>query len=109
MELRSWNRNVFGRVKKHIQGLEEKLTALEFQLQADYLDETDAEFKATKMELDVWEKKEETRLAQAAKKKWLKEGDQNSRFFHVVVSQRRHGAVISRMQLEAGTVLESPK
>ncbi|XP_042988592.1 uncharacterized protein LOC122316118 [Carya illinoinensis] len=86
LELRSWNRNVFVRVKKDIQDLEKKLTALQFQLQANYSDETDAEFIATKMELDVWEKREETRLAQAAKKKWSKEGDRNSNFFHAIVS-----------------------
>lgn len=50
-----------------------------------------------------------SRLAQIAKKKWLLEGDQNSKFYHAVVNQRRSKTVISQMKFDDGRVLESPK
>lgn len=44
-------------------------------------------------------------MGQLAKKKWLKEGDDNSKFFHVVVNKHRHHSLIDSMQLVDGTVL----
>lgn len=52
------------------------------------------------MELDTWEHQEEIRLSQLAKKKWFKDSDQNSKFFHAIVNQRRKSNTISHMELE---------
>ncbi|KAG2724730.1 hypothetical protein I3760_01G030900 [Carya illinoinensis] len=84
--LRVWNKESFGRVKGHIHALEERVEVLEESLQQEFSSSVDAELGSTKSELDVWNKREEMRLAQQAKRKWLKEGDQNSRFFHSVIA-----------------------
>ncbi|CAI9763514.1 unnamed protein product [Fraxinus pennsylvanica] len=65
--------------------------------------------QATKVRLQLWENREETRLAQKAKKKWLAEGDQNSKKFHAVVNQKRRSSHISSMRLTDKTVLASPE
>lgn len=88
----------------HIKSLERRLEELEIQLQYEFSTELEAEV-LTRTELDVWGKREDIRLSQLAKEKWATEGDQNSQFFHVVVNQRRKASIISRMQLEDGTVL----
>ncbi|KAG2688600.1 hypothetical protein I3760_09G103900 [Carya illinoinensis] len=79
--LRAWNINVFGRVDAHIQALAERLDILDNNLQSCYSVEEEDDFLATKLELQVWEKREASRLGQLTKKKWLVEGDQNSKFF----------------------------
>ncbi|KAF5450314.1 hypothetical protein F2P56_030677 [Juglans regia] len=86
MGLRIWNKSVSGRVDTNIQELEARMAVLEAQLQSGFSEEIEAEYIVTKLEIDIWEKREESRLAQLATNKWLKEGDQNSKFFHAVVS-----------------------
>lgn len=54
-------------------------------------------------------KREEKILAQLAKKKWLMDGDKNSKFFHVMVNQHRNASLIQSMQLENGSLMASPK
>ncbi|KAF5459690.1 hypothetical protein F2P56_019614 [Juglans regia] len=67
--LRACNRCVFGRVGANIQALEERLDVLENQLQAGYSMEDEDDYLAMKLELQVWEKRESTRLGQIAKRK----------------------------------------
>ncbi|KAJ0081173.1 hypothetical protein Patl1_12355 [Pistacia atlantica] len=92
-----------------IKELEERLEVLESCLQGGYDKKVECDFLVTKFELDTWEQREELRLSQLEKKKWLSEGDQNTKFFHVVVNQRRKSKVISNMRLENGTILNSPE
>ncbi|KAF5477111.1 hypothetical protein F2P56_003784 [Juglans regia] len=72
---RPWNQQVFGHVGQNIKELEEKLEVLESRLQGGHDQDVETDFLVTKLELDIWEQREETRLAQLAKKKWLTEGD----------------------------------
>ncbi|XP_041015027.1 uncharacterized protein LOC121257846 [Juglans microcarpa x Juglans regia] len=106
--LRAWNASVFGRVDQNIKLLEERLVCLESQLQLNYSEDIESEYLISKLELEVWEKREEARLTQIAKKNWLMEGDKNSKFFHVMVSQRRRSSSVAQMVLENGMVLSSP-
>lgn len=59
--------------------------------------------------MDNWEHWEEIRLLQLAKKKWLHDGNQNSKYFHDIVNQRRKINVIFNMILEYGSRLEGPE
>ncbi|KAF5472982.1 hypothetical protein F2P56_009634 [Juglans regia] len=106
--LRAWNVSVFGRIDQNIKQLEGRLVCLESQLQLNYSEDIESEYLISKLELEVWEKREKARLAQITKKKWLKERDKNSKFFHEVISQRRQSSSIAQMVLENGKVLSSP-
>ncbi|XP_031287891.1 uncharacterized protein LOC116146622 [Pistacia vera] len=107
LALRAWNKKVFGQVGQNIKELEERLEVLDSHLQGGYDKEVECDYLITKLELDIWEKREELRLSQLVKQKWLSEGDQNSKFFHAVVNQQRKSNVISHMRLANGTSLNS--
>ncbi|XP_035546560.1 uncharacterized protein LOC118348616 [Juglans regia] len=105
--LRAWNKNVFGRVDVNIRALEERLDFLESQLQSGFSEEIEDDFVATKTEIEIWEKREASRLGQIAKKNWLTEGDQNSKFFHSTINQRRNKGHINKMVLADRRVLNT--
>ncbi|KAF5477467.1 hypothetical protein F2P56_004104 [Juglans regia] len=107
--LRAWNKNIFGRVEGNIRALEERMEVLENQLQSEFSEEIEVDFLVTKIELELWEKREATRLGQIAKKNWLIEGDQNFTFFHSVINQRCQKGMIKKMVLSDGRILENAK
>ncbi|KAK0578404.1 hypothetical protein LWI29_009836 [Acer saccharum] len=105
--LRVWNKEIFGCVDGFIRELEEWVEHHEEMLQAEYSESVKEEFLVFKVELDVWYKREETRLVQQAKINWLSEGDQNSKFFHTVIAQRRRNSYVKTMVLPDGTSLDN--
>ncbi|KAF5465270.1 hypothetical protein F2P56_015292 [Juglans regia] len=64
--------------------------------------------KKVKIALKRWNV-EEISISHIAKKRWLMEGDRNSKIFHAVVKQKLNSTMIESMVLEDGTVLESPE
>lgn len=54
-------------------------------------------------------KREKTRVAQIAKKRWLKDENQNSKFFHTVINQKINSSLIEKMRLDDGMTLSSLK
>ncbi|KAL6011070.1 hypothetical protein ACLOJK_001514 [Asimina triloba] len=99
--------SVLRKVEGNIRALEERMNILEDKLQIEFFEELEEDFLATKIELDLWEKREASRLGQLAKKKWLTEGDKNSAFFHTVIKQRRLKGIIEKIVLSDGRVLKS--
>lgn len=89
-----------------IHAIEERIESLEYQLQYWFSKEIEAKYLATKLDLQVWEKREASRLSQIAKKNWLTEGDQNTKFFHLIISQRRNKGHIDHMVLPDGRILK---
>lgn len=86
LALKTWNKNVFGLVDQNILELIDKLTCLGVRLQISGCVTVEQEFITTKKELKIWEKIEAMQVGQIAKKKCLKESEQNSKFFHAVIS-----------------------
>lgn len=83
---RVWNKEVFGRVDHAIKALEERMEFIECQIQDGHVSDVECEYLRSKAELELWEHREELRLAQQAKRKWLQDGDRNTRFFHDIES-----------------------
>ncbi|KAF5472311.1 hypothetical protein F2P56_009038 [Juglans regia] len=106
--LREWNKGIFGRTEAHIQGLENKIEELESDLQQNWNSGIEQDLVSKNMELASWRRREEIRLAQLAKIKWRAEGDQNSSFFHAILSFKRKKRVLD-MRLQDGTYLGSPE
>lgn len=80
------------------------MNKLEEQLQRGPNLEVEANLLVAKSELDCWENRENSRTAQLAKKRWLNEGDQNTKFFHAIVNQRWNSLTIHSMRLEDGMI-----
>ncbi|GER25320.1 7-dimethyl-8-ribityllumazine synthase [Striga asiatica] len=55
------------------------------------------EWRRLQNEMDKLNKKEEAFWFEKARAKWLKEGDNNSRFLHVLTVQMRHNNAITRL------------
>lgn len=89
--------------------LHERVDALEHQLQSGFSKDVEADLLVTKNELEIWERREATRLGQIAKKKWMAKGGQNTKYYHSVINQRRKQMFISKMRLLDGRVLDNPE
>ncbi|XP_035546509.1 uncharacterized protein LOC118348589 [Juglans regia] len=87
--LREWNKRVFGRTNNQIAILEEKVESLEHLLPRDWDNDIERELVRCSNELSSWRRREDIRLAQMAKIKWRMDGDRNSKFFHVWLSNKR--------------------
>ena len=56
----------------------------------------------TSLELDEWLTKEEMMMKQKSKELWLKNGDMNTRFFHLSTLKRRRKNRITEIKLDNG-------
>lgn len=103
--LKVWNKEVFGFTDIQIKKLEHKIVLLDGALQENYSEEVERELLAAKLELSVWLQREESRLAQQAKQKWVENGDANAQFFRVSNGKSQNNVKV--MRLGSGRILES--
>lgn len=66
-KLQIWNKEVFGWTGRHIKALKEKIEEGDARLQEVYSETVEDDLLASKIELDVWQKREDMRLAQHVK------------------------------------------
>ena len=99
-ELVRWNKNSFGNTKEKIKVLEDKL--LKIQQAAPTKENLNLE-ASLNLELDEWLARKDLRLRQKSRELWVKEGDHNSRFFHLSTIIRRRRNYISEIKLENGS------
>ncbi|XP_042964017.1 uncharacterized protein LOC122298309 [Carya illinoinensis] len=105
--LRDWNQRVFGRTDVIIKELEQRIDRIENSLQNSYSIEDDNDLLAANLELLTWKGREDIRLSHMAKNRWLKDGDNNSKFFHAYLNAKKQKRVTD-MVLADGTHLNNP-
>ena len=99
-ELKHWNKSTFGNSKEKIKGLKDKIA--EIQQAAPTRENLELE-ASLNLELDEWLAREDMRLWQMSRELWVKEGDRNSRFFHLLTIIRKWRNCISEIKLEDGS------
>uniref|UniRef100_A0A2N9ET81 Reverse transcriptase domain-containing protein n=2 Tax=Fagus sylvatica TaxID=28930 RepID=A0A2N9ET81_FAGSY len=101
-ELKDWNKAYFGMAQTRIKELEHKIEEIRG------LDPTKENLEleaALCLELNDWLEKEEIKWKQKSRELWLREGDRNSKFFHLSTLIRRRCNRINEIKLEDGTWL----
>ena len=81
-----WNRTTFGLTRDRIPELEERLKVIQVMNPSQ---ENLAREAAIQLELNEWLEREEIKWRQKSRELWLKEGDRNSKFFHLSTLVRR--------------------
>ncbi|CAM8966334.1 unnamed protein product [Rhodiola kirilowii] len=100
--LEEWGRSCFGNVNKKVSYLKEKLNWIQ---QQDRTEEIMGEEVRVTRALDDWLYKQEIYWKQRSRVDWLKEGDRNTRYFHLRASQRRKSNRIREIQGSSGDII----
>ena len=89
-DLKTWNVNVFGNIDSNIQRLESKIHSWDSEAQYRVLLDSEIQDRnEAQADLWSWLKRKELFWSQHSREQWLKYGDKNSKYFHVVASIRR--------------------
>ncbi|XP_071906129.1 uncharacterized protein [Coffea arabica] len=101
--IQQWNKETFEDVFLNVKTAEAAVARAELQIEVDSSEENFVELKRVQAELRRVLTVEEQFWKQKARVKWLQHGDNNSRFFHSVVKQRRYRAAIHIIRDSQGT------
>nr|GMC69053.1 uncharacterized protein LOC109179546 [Ipomoea batatas] len=102
-DLRRWGVDYFRRFGRKVQHLRDRMEFLKnSRAPGDVL-----LFHATEEELRVVLTQEELYWRQRSKQLWLKEGDQNTKFFHRFASQRRKSNQLIKLRSHTGNGVET--
>ena len=105
-DLKAWNKQVFGDVGIRRQHLECELQALDLKKSlASLSDEERIRREDCKIELEKVAQLEEVSWRQKSRVLWLKEGDNNTKFFHKMANSHRRYNYMERVEVD-GVVYE---
>ena len=106
--LKRWNAAEFGIIEEKLSFFENKIHEYDLIANNRMLDENELdERKAAQTELWQWSKRNESFWAQHSRAKWIREGDRNTRYFHVMASMRRRKNNIEYLK-EGDNLIEDP-
>ena len=99
-ELKKGNKEHFGNDRERIKELDKKIEEVQGAEPTKENLELEAAFS---LELDDWLAKKSLKWQQKSREIWLKDGDRNSRFFHLTTLVRRRRNFISDIKQEDGS------
>lgn len=107
-KIKEWNKDHFGDTFSRFKRLEEELNKIEEESADRPLDDNERILKK-KLQQQVWEAAQthESLLRQKARSRWIKEGDCNSRYFHLMMNSRRRSNSLNGL-LVGGVWKEEP-
>ena len=106
--LKEWNTFEFGFIDQNIESLEKKLKILDEIADSRILDSQELnERRQIQSDLWDWMKRKEIFWAQKSRATWLREGDKNTRFFHVTASIRKRKNCIDSLHVN-GSIIDTP-
>ncbi|KAL9671743.1 hypothetical protein QQ045_009316 [Rhodiola kirilowii] len=104
--LDAWNKENFGKVKNKISQLKKEIRRVKEMHRTEEVISQEAALCA---ELDEWLLREELLQKQRSRANWLREGDRNTRFFHLKVSHRRQVNRIDKLKDHTDTWISGDK
>ena len=108
--IKRWNKEVFGDTREIKREIIKKIQRLNKKEEENSLE--DFEVLERRRLMDMLEDvilKESIAWKQKMKLRWIKEWDNNSRLFHILVNNRRNKNAISRLEREDGSFLEDQR
>ena len=106
--LKMWNREHFGDILKRVKRIEEELNKLEEDTSQRKLS-TQEEMKLRQLQEDLWTAAQahESVLRQKARVRWIKQGDCNSHYFHLMMNANRRNNYLKGVMV-SGTWVHEP-
>ena len=108
--IKIWNKEVFGDTREIKRDIIGKIQWLDKKDEENTIEEFEVlERRSLRNRLEEVIFKEAVAWKQKMKLRWIKEWDNNSRLFHILVNNRRNKNAISRLEKENGSVLNDQK
>ncbi|XP_058071142.1 uncharacterized protein LOC131220197 [Magnolia sinica] len=103
--MRIWNRNVYGNVSQNIKDAAEALDKLEGSAQTPLSNISAQDIATAKSKLVRMELAGEILWKQKSQNRWLTEGDKNTKFFHLSVTDMIRRSSIFQIKLDSGVLV----
>ena len=103
--LLKWNKEVFGHCQARINLLMDKIVKVQKNPPSEHNGKVEEELQ---LELSKWLFRSEIMWKQKSRELWLKEGDRNTKFFHLSTIIKRRTNHIDAIKLEEGHWVTSP-
>ena len=108
--LRAWNKEVFGRVElKNKNALNRISFWDDLEKEKELSLEEAEEREKARDEYKKWVEKEEASWRQKSREIWLKEGDRNTGFFHIMVNSHRRRNSIKSISINGRRLVKEPE
>lgn len=105
--LRAWNTDVFGHIDNKIGIFQEAIRVLDKEAQLRCLEESEwCRLEALRAQLWFWMLRKERYWRQLSRCKLIKEGDRNTRYFHLKATMRRQRNTIDKLRINGVVVTD---
>jgi len=99
--LKEWNRNTFGHIEQNINKFQREMDKIEREAQVRELQEEEwSRLDALRTQLWMWTARNERYWRQMSRCKWIKEGDRNTKYFHLAATMRRRRNQIDKLNID---------